>query len=84
MRSSRSSEKDQLTGRHVFNTFLDTTFEDINSHLTSINLLFKQDNKVKQHKKLYLIANVASKCGLTEKNYKELQMLHTKYQKSGL
>ena len=34
--------------------------------------------------KLYLVTNVASKCGLTKKNYPELEQLYTKYQDRGL
>ena len=34
--------------------------------------------------KAYIVVNVASKCGLTATNYKELNSLHEKYDSSGL
>ena len=35
-------------------------------------------------KKLYLMVNVASACGLTDKNYKQLKKFHDEYEAKGL
>lgn len=48
-----------------------------------VNALTNEANEVSlseyKGKKAYLVVNVASKCGLTERNYSELQDIYEKY-----
>lgn len=59
-------------------TIFDFEVEDANEKLISLKTF--ADPKIKA----YLIVNVASACGLTQQNYKELQEIYEKHHTAGL
>ena len=56
--------------------FWDIDVVDINGHAS----------KIEEYKgqKLYLVVNVASACGLTDANYRQLKKFHDEYKDRGL
>lgn len=71
----QESKINQNTDWNKATTIYDFTAKDIQNNDVSLE---------KYRGKVVLITNVASNCGLTERNYKELVQLHEKYNKDGL
>ena len=77
-----SSGTTSLRAGGASSPFYTTRVEDASGNQLTLANLVAHPNTPPE--KLYLVTNVASKCGLTKKNYAELQQLYVKYQDRGL
>jgi glutathione peroxidase-family protein len=70
-----SLSEEDISNSKTLNTIYDYGVHDMNGNLVPLDRYRGQ---------VVLIVNVASQCGFTDSNYKQLQELHSKYHKQGL